>query len=131
MKRKVQIRKIRSYSVGFKKKIVSDYESGKFSVLQLEKLHRISNVSIYKWIYKFSTFNQEGYRIVEMKESSAQRMKDQSSRIKELERLVGQKQIQIEYYEKVLELAKEEYDIDLKKNFDTPQSPGSGNTKKK
>jgi len=36
----------------------------------------------------------------------------------------------IDYYEKMIEIAKDELDIDLKKNFDTPQSSGSGKTKK-
>ena len=33
------IRKARKYSIEFKKRIVADFENGKFSVLQLEKLH--------------------------------------------------------------------------------------------
>jgi hypothetical protein len=45
--------------------------------------------------------------------------------------VVGQKQIKIDYYEKMIDLAKEELDIDLKKNFDTPQSTGSVKTRRK
>jgi predicted RNase H-like nuclease (RuvC/YqgF family) len=85
---------------------------------------------IYRWIYQFSTFNQKGQRVVEMKDSTENKLKDQTDRIKELERLVGQKQIQIEYLEKMIELAKTELDIDLKKNYGTPPSSGSGKTKK-
>ena len=48
------IRKTRKYSIEFKKRIVADFESGKLSVLQLEKLHGVSEQSIYRWIYKFS-----------------------------------------------------------------------------
>lgn len=69
------LRKRRTYSEEFKRQVVQDFESGQFSVLQLEKLHGISNVSIYNWIYKFSTFNEKGSRIVEMKESSTQEIK--------------------------------------------------------
>ena len=123
------IRKRRFFSKEYKKRIVADFESGKFSVYQLEKLHGISNPTIYSWIYKFSTFNEQGYRIIEMKKSSTSKVRDLQNRIKELERMVGQKQIKIDYYEKMIEIAKEELDIDLKKNFDTPQSSGSGKTK--
>ena len=37
----------------------------------------------------------------------------------------------IDYLEKMMEIAKDELDIDIKKNFNTSQSTGSGKTKKK
>ena len=125
------IRKRRKYSEEFKKRIVADFESGKYSVPQLERLHGVGNPTIYRWIYKFSTFNEKGFRIVEMKDSSSKKMKDLEARVKELESVVGRKQIMIDYLEKMMEIAKEELDIDIKKNFGTPQSTGSGKTKKK
>ena len=125
------IRKQRKYSIEFKKRIVTDFESGKFSVQQLERLHGVSEKSIYRWIYKFSTFSEKGFRIVEMKDSSNQKMKELEARVKELERTVGRKQIMIDYLEKMMEIAKDELDIDIKKNFGTPQSTGSGKTNKK
>lgn len=124
------LRKQRTYSEEFKRQVVQDFESGQFSVLQLEKLHGISNVSIYNWIYKFSTFNEKGSRIVEMKDSSTQKLKELQIRVKELEAIVGRKQISIDYLEKMIDIAKDEYDIDIKKNFDTPQSTGSEDIKK-
>jgi transposase-like protein len=125
------IRKQRKYSIEFKKKIVADFESGTYSVPQLEKLHGVPNPTIYGWIYKFSTFNEKGFRIIEMKDSSNQKMKELEARVKELERTVGRKQIMIDYLEKMMEIAKDELDIDIKKNFGTPQSTGSGKTDKK
>jgi len=119
------------FSDEFKQRIVSDFESGRYSVPQLERLHGINNRSIYNWIYKFSTFNEKGYRILEMKKSTTSKVKDLEERIKDLERVVGQKQIKIDYYEKMIDLAKEELYIDLKKNFDTPQSTGSVKTRRK
>ena len=125
------IKKQRQFSEEFKRSLVSDYERGKFSVPQLERLHKISNSLIYGWIYKFSTFNERGSRIVEMKESSTSKMISLEQRIEELERMVGQKQIMIDYLEKMIDIAKEDLDIDIKKNFNTPQSAGSAITKKK
>ncbi len=126
-----KLRKQRKYSDEFKKKIVDDFESGKFSVSQLERLHGISNVSIYRWVHKFSTFNERGFRIVEMKDSSNKKMKELEARVKELESAVGRKQIKIDYLEKMMDIAKEELDIDIKKNFGTPQSTGSKKINKK
>lgn len=125
------IRKKRIYSVEFKRKIVKDFESGQFSVPQLEKLHNIGNPLIYRWIYKFSTFNEQGSRIIEMKKSSSGKMKSLEQRVKELERMIGQKQIKIDYLEKMIDIAKDELNIDIKKNSNTPQSTGSAATKKK
>ena len=126
-----KVRKYRRYSEEFKKQLVADYESGRYSVLELERLHRINNKQIYNWIYKYSIFNQKGYRVIEMKDSSTKKLKDLEKRIKELEGMIGRKQIKIDYLEKLIELAGEEYDIDIKKNSDTPQSTGSGITNKK
>lgn len=65
-----------------------------------------------------------------MKDSSTQKLKELQIRVKELEAIVGRKQISIEYLEKMIDIAKDEYDIDIKKNFDTPQSTGSKDIKK-
>jgi transposase len=125
------LKKHRRYSVEFKRQIVADYESGEFSVRQLERLHGVSDQSIYNWIYKFSTFNEKGFRVVEMKDSSSKKMQELEAKNKELEAALGRKQIQLDYLEKMIELAKSELDIDIKKNYSTPQSTGSGKTKKK
>lgn len=125
------ISKRRRFSEDFKKSIVNDFESGKFSVLQLERLHKIKGQIIYRWIYKYSNHNERGQRIVEMKDSSTQKLKALEHKIKELERTVGQKQIQIDYLEKMIDIAKDELDIDIKKNSNTPQSSGSATTRRK
>ncbi|MGM0934975.1 MAG: transposase [Bacteroidota bacterium] len=125
------LKKNRKYSDEFKKQIVLDFERGEFSVEQLGRLHGVCKQSIYNWIFKFSTFNEKGIRVVEMKDSSDNKMKEMEARIKELEAALGRKQIQVDYFEKMIELAKTELDIDIKKNYSTPQSAGSGKTKKK
>lgn len=123
-----QLKKSRIYSEEFKRELVSDFESGRFSVLQLERLHGVNNVSIYKWIHKFSTFNEKGSRVVEMKNSSSAKLKQMEARIKELESVVGRKQIKIDYLEKIIDVASDDLNIDIKKNSNTPPSAGSKNT---
>ena len=123
--------KHRKFSDEFKRQIVNDYESGRYSVFQLSKLHGMSRSMIYNWIHKFSAFNEKGYRVVEMKDSSSKKMQELEAKNKELEAALGRKQIQLDYLEKMIELAKSELDIDIKKNYSTPQSAGSGKTKNK
>ena len=124
-----RIRKHRRYSEAFKRQVVADFESGKYSVYELEKLHGIGNPTIYKWIYKFSTFNTKGYRIVEHKNSSEKKVKALEQQIKELQAALGRKQIEIDYLETMMEVAKEELNIDIKKNYATPPSKDSAKNK--
>jgi|SRR5690606_8828835 len=124
-----QIRKRRIYSPEFKREIVSSFESGKFSVGQLKKLYGVASTQIYAWIYKYSTFNEKNIQVVEMKDSQFKKLQELEKKVKDLERVVGQKQIQIDFLEKMIDIAKTELDIDIKKNFSTPQSTGSKNTK--
>ena len=125
-----EIRKQREFSEEFKRSIVDAFERGEFSVYQLSKLYGIANPLIYNWIYKFSTFNEKGCRIVEMKDSQQNKLKELSKKVKELEQIVGQKQIAIDYLEKMIELAKTDLNIDLKKNYNSKPSAGSNATKK-
>ena len=126
-----QIRKQRNYSEDFKKSLVESFEKGEFSVPQLEKLYGIRNTTIYNWVYKYSNFNEKGCRIVEMENSSQSKLKELAKKVKELEQIVGQKQIAIEYLEKMIELAKTDLKVDIKKNYSLPRLVGSDLTKKK
>lgn len=124
------IRKTRRFSEDFKRKIVRDFERGTFTVLDLSRLHKIHYQTIYYWINQYS-LEPGGVEIIEMKDSSTKKVKNLESKIKELERAVGQKQLYIDYLEKMMEIAKEDMGVDIKKNFGTPPSSGSDRTKKK
>lgn len=123
-----KVKKYRHYSEEFKRQLVSEFESGQFSVLQLTKLHGVQEQLIYNWIYKYSNFSDKGYRIVEHKHSSSKKLKTLQAENQQLKAKVGEKQILIEYLEKLIEVAGEELNIDIKKNFDTPQSGSSKRT---
>ena len=124
-----RIKRRRKFSEDFKLKVVKEYESGQFTVLEMAKIYDIREQIIYNWIYKYSEYNKKSIQVVEMKNSQAERIKKMEVRIKELERAVGQKQMNIDYLEKMIDLAKEHYDIDIKKNSNTPHSGGSKTTK--
>ncbi|MBK7763484.1 MAG: transposase [Bacteroidetes bacterium] len=125
------LKKSRRYSEDFKKEMVRLFESGQYSILQLEKLYGAGDTSIYRWVYKYSKFNTCGVRVVEFKNSDMDKIKEMENKIKELEQAVGRKQIQIDFLEKMIEIAKNDYDIDIKKNYDILPSTGSDKGKKK
>ena len=126
-----KLRKRRVFADEFKQSLVKEFDTGQFSVNELCRLHGIANSAIYRWIYKFSTFNERGYRIIEMKTSSTQKLKELEQQVKDLHGLLGKKQIKIDYLEKLIDIAKEEFDIDIKKKDNTSQSAGSEQTKRK
>ena len=127
--KKIQRRRI--FSEELKRKVVKEYEKGVMTVLELSRFYNVSYKSIYNWIYKYSHYEKQSIQIVEMKESNTQKIKDLELKIKELERVVGVKQMNIDFLDKMIEIAKKDYDIDIKKNFYTQQSTGLEETKKK
>ena len=127
----VRIRKTRRFSEELKRSIVKEFEKGSYSILQLSTLHKVHFQTIYNWVYKYSTNNERSIRIVEMKDSSGQKLKELAIRVGELERALGQKQLYIDYMEKMMEIAKDDLGIDIKKNYSTPQSTGLEKTKKR
>jgi len=124
-----RIRTVRKFSEEFKLLRVKEYESGEFTVGQLSKIFQIQPQVVYNWIYKYSTFNKKNTIIVESKNSGSEKLKQQAKEIKELQQIVGQKQIMIDYLEKMIELASEDLNYDIKKNSD--HLPLSGLKKRK
>ena len=57
-----------------------------------------------------------------MTSSSTKRIAELKKKIADLERTLGQKQIQIEYLEALVDVAKEDLGVDLKKKDATSQS---------
>ncbi len=128
-KKQINVRRI--YTDEFKKARVAEYESGKFTIFEISRLFGIRRELLYRWVYKYSVYNKKNVKIIEMSDSSTMKLKDMQLRIKELEQIVGQKQIMIDYLEKMIELASQEFDIDIKKNSGTKLSGGLLKTNKK
>lgn len=129
MKRSIGLQ--RHFSEELRRSAVKEFESGKISVQQLSRNYNVSSTTIYNWVRKFGNLERQSIHIVEMKTSNSQKIKDLESKIKELERIVGQKQIAIDFKDKMIELAEKEYNISIKKNSFTPQSTGSAQTDSK
>lgn len=68
-------------------------------------------------------------QVVESK-SDTKKIQLLEDRIKELERALGQKQMMIDIKDKMIEIAEETYDIDIKKKLASKASSGSTTTKK-
>ena len=125
MSRKKEIRQTRIYSLSLKKTVVKQVERGELTVLQACRTYDIkAKQTVYNWIYKFSRTLEKPIRVVVEKDSVDKRLQDSEKRIKELEASVGRKQIELDLYKHMVDLAKEEYGIDLKKNYGGRASSG-------
>lgn len=127
--KRVKVR--REFSESLKLEVVKVFESGQRSVLELSREYDVNQQTVYNWIYKYSDFNKKRIVVVEKKDSQQELIKKLRAQIVDLKCIVGEKQINIDYLEKMIELAGNHFDTDIKKNFNTPHSGGSKTTKKK
>lgn len=109
----------RRFTEEFKRARVLEYEKGIFTVSEMGKQYHVSIQSIYKWIDKYSYFQRNNWIMVEKSESKTIKLETAKKRIEELERLVGKKQIEVDYLTKLLEVASEDLGVDIKKNINT------------
>lgn len=124
-KMSVDERQRRTFSTAFKKEKVRKIELGLVKVSEICKLYEVSVTAVYRWINIYGT-QKKTERLVMQSSSDEKMLLDLKARLVELEQIVGQKQIEIEFYKKMVDLAEDHYDIDIKKNFSTRQSGNSG-----
>ena len=127
---KRKLRRSRKFSEEIRRKAVKEFRSGKYTAQELSDLYHCSPTTIYRWIYKYSPADQPKLNVVQMADSSDKKLKELQQQITDLQAALGRKQIQVDFYEKMMDLAKEEYGLDLKKNSSSPLSSGSGKTEK-
>ena len=121
-------RQYRYFSEEFKKQKVRDIENNLLTVSDICKEYEVSDTAVYKWIYKYSAMRKKGIKQVIESDSDTKKLQALKEHIKELERALGQKQLLIDFQSKVIDLAEEEYQIDIKKKFGEPPYSGSGTT---
>jgi transposase len=105
----------RHFSEAFKKEKVQMIEEKQMTVLQISRIYEVSGTAVYQWIRKYSTKIARSERIVIEKESEGAKTLSLLQRVADLERILGQKQLQIDYLEKVLEFGSNEVGFDIKK----------------
>jgi len=123
-------RQNRYFSNDIKKKIVRDLERNFNSVSDVCKTYQVSRTSVYRWIFKYSSMAKKEHKQVVEPKSDTQRIKMLEERIKELERIVGQKQLLLEFKDKMIEIAEATYNVDIKKKVGSRLSSGITSTGK-
>lgn len=120
----------RYFSNDFKQKRVRELESNLVSIADICKTYHVSRTSVYRWIYKYSSMAKKDVKQVVEAKSDTKKIQLLEERVKELERALGQKQMLIDIKNKMIEIAEETYDIDIKKKLASKASSGSSTTGK-
>lgn len=120
----------RYFSESFRQGKVREIERNLTTVASVCRDYEVSRSAVYKWIYKYSLYRKRQIRQIIEPMSDSQKIKDLQAKIKELEQLVGQKQIQLEFKDKMIEIAEEMYRVDIKKKLGSKLSSGLEKTEK-
>jgi transposase len=124
----VSDRRMRRFSDSFKLEKVREIETGRSTVTEIHTQYEVSYTNIYKWINKFGLMKKKKERIIIETDSDTAQLLALKKKIADLERIVGQKQILLDFKDKMIELAEETYHVDIKKKFSSAPSTSSGST---
>src|ERR1043165_9211206 len=128
---KLSLRPRRIFSDNLKKKIVKDIEQGKVNVLDASREYSVSHQTVYTWLKKFSTHLHPSTTLIVQMDSEQYKSKELQKKVTELEAALGRKQMEIDYLNKLIEIAGQDLGIDLKKSTGMPASAGTGKIKVK
>lgn len=120
----------RYFSEGFKRKKVREIERNMCTVLEVSREYEVSTTAVYKWLDRYACNRKRGVRQVVELMSDTRKIQDLKNRVKELERMLGQKQFEIEFKDKMIDIAEEMYAVDIKKKLGSKLLPGFGSTVK-
>jgi transposase len=109
-------RQRRVFSESFKREKVQEVIEKRSTISEISRANEVSPTSVHRWINLYSNSKKQTRTIVEAK-SDTHKILDLQKKIAELERLIGQKQVQLDFQEKMIDLAEETYKVDIKKKF--------------
>ncbi len=113
------------YSLAFKQKVVSEIESGKFTLSQVRRIYDIGGGNtVYQWLRKLG----KGHLIekivrIEMKDEK-DKLKELQRKNQELESALAQAHLKLLVYESLLESVEAHYQVNVKKTFGSTASSG-------
>src|SRR5690606_29761070 len=116
----------RYFSESFKRKKVREIEKNVSTVMEVSREYEVSTTAVYKWLDKYSRNRKRGVKQVVELMSDTRKIQELKNKVRDLEQLIGQKQFEIEFKNKMIDIAEEMYDIDIKKKLGSQPLPGSG-----
>lgn len=109
-------RRQRRFSDNFKIQKVREIETGQTKVSEICSQYQVADKNVYLWIDKFGSMKKnKKERMILETDSDTRQLLEFKKRVSELERIIGQKLILIDFQDKMIELAEETYGVDIKK----------------
>ncbi len=109
----LEIRQQRVFSEELKRKIVKDLVSKRTTLRAVVGEHQVNRNSVYTWLYKYSPQHEQKPILVVQMQSEETKNHELRQRLAELERIVGQKQLEIDFLNKLMELGSQELGFDF------------------
>ena len=106
----------RTFSAAFKREKVDLLDYGKITVKELSTLYEVSPTAIYKWKKKYSKL-ERSERVVVEKISESNKNVELLNRVRDLERVIGKKQLELDYYKTAIDVLSEQAGEDILKKF--------------
>ena len=120
----------KDYPMSFKLSVVKEFEETGMSLRALSRKYGIQgDDTVRKWINKFGTFDWQNRTLQPMEKSKDQELLELREKVKVLERKNARlekeleaKDMKAEFFELMIEIAEEEYGIDIRKKCSPEQS---------
>jgi transposase len=116
----------RTFSESFKRAKVAEIDSGKIKVSDIVRIYGVRDNNVRKWIKKYSISTKTNTRMVVELESESLKTEQLTKKVAELERIIGQKQLEIDFLNTLVKVSSEEVGLDLRKVFFSKHSTDSG-----
>ena len=116
----------RRFSDNFKQSKVREIERGTVTVSQISRQYEISRPAVYGWLSTFGSMKDKKERLIVESDSDTKQLLELKKKVAELERIIGQKQVLLDFKDKMIDIAEQTYGVDIKKKFSTKPSDTSG-----
>lgn len=124
-------RQRRTFSNQFKQQKVREIETGRAKISEICRQYEVSATAVSRWLRKFGTMEKDKpERMIVESQSDSVQLLELKKEIAELQRIIGQKQLVIDFQNKMIEVAEEHYGIEIKKKPSGLQSDIIGKTEK-
>jgi transposase-like protein len=123
-------RRLRKFSEGFRIEKVAELEQKRSNISEICRQYDVSSTTVYRWLKKYGKMKKKNERIIVEVESDTKKLLELKKRVAELERIVGQKQILLDFKDKMIDIAEEMYGVDIKKKLSAKPSNITGKDEK-
>jgi transposase len=115
------------YSEEFKWQVVQDVLEGKYSKEEARRIHNISsNCAVLYWMRKYSgnnNYRQGGVPLDKVSQmNNMKELSEKDKRIKELEEELNREKLRADLWQKMVEVAENQLNLDIRKKYGAKQS---------